>query len=214
MKSPEVTIEICVALVSELLAGYRGYPATEAGVRRFAVAVQENCISVSHARATLKSFDELFPTVRQICDVAINLRPQFEPSEVDQHREWERQYGKPQPFDLYPKDEMALHWTAIRDAIYYGWPCMAKDEKEHPDTVAFIRRMIQKYGMSAVREMASPPEPMPYVNPSHRPRFRSRIAIPAVAAPLTQADLAQAMGARKSPAEVDRELDGWTDPDR
>jgi hypothetical protein len=223
MKSPDVTIEVCEALLRELLEGYRGFPPTSAGVRRFAFAIQENCISVGHARATLQSFEDFFPTVRQIHDVAFGIRPQFEP-EVDQRAEWEKKYGKPQAFQQYPADFMAMHWQAFRDILYYT-EGPAKDMKSpgfwddakfralqnHPDSMAFVRHQISTHGWPAVMQMAAAPEPMPYRSPN--PFRQSKVGVP-VAARITQADIDRAQAARKSTAEVDRDLDSWDDPDR
>jgi len=210
-----VTIEVCIALVRELLAGYRGYPNTEAGERRFAFALQVNCVSVSHARATLQIFDEGFPTVRQIHDVAFNLRPKFEPQD-DNFDALRAKYGNPQPFDV-PNDELACHWRAFRDAIYYGWESRKKDEEIHPDSVAFIRAQIEKYGMAHLRTLDASPEPgMPYTNPLDKlrqPKSFHQVA----ALPITQADIdrvERAQIARKTTEQVDADLDSWSDPDR
>jgi len=90
---------VAAGLIRFYLSGFRGYPPSEAGENVFARGLQESCLSVQHVTATLKSFDERFPTLRELLDVANALRPQFEPKENLQEK-WEREYGKPQPFDM------------------------------------------------------------------------------------------------------------------
>lgn len=227
MKSPDVNIDVCQVLLSEYLEGYLGYPRTAAGVRRFAVALQENCVSVGHVRGVLKSFDESFPTVRQMHDVAFGLRPQFEPQE-DTRDELEREYGKPAPFNLYPTDEMAMHWQALRDMLYYT-EGPAKDMKNveywedgmrralhpemgnHGDSIAFVRNQAREMGWPAIMALTASPIPFPYRKPQHGKLDRGTKDFPRI----TQADVLRAEQARrKSTMKVDRELDGWDDPDR
>jgi hypothetical protein len=228
--NPAVALEVCLAELREYLAGYRGYPPTEAGEKRFAAAFQENCVSVGHVRAVLKSFEEQFPTVRQIHDVALNLRPQFEPQQ-DAREEWKRDYGKPEPFDKYPSDELACHWQAFRDMLYYNegpavgsqdkgfWEsALFKAERDHAASVAFIRNQAKQMGWSAIRALSASPVPFPYENPLKRAR-RAR-AIPQVAAPITQEDIERAekanreKAARQAEPESQTDDEGWTDPDR
>jgi hypothetical protein len=233
MKSPDVNIEICLSLIREFLSGYRGYPPTESGERRFAFALQENCISVGHARAVLQSFDEVFPTVRQIHDAAFGIRPQFEPAD-DQRREWERQYGKPVPFNTAPADELAMKWQAIRDTLYYtegpgassdqGFWERAHDVECHPqtghlDTVVFVRQQVAEMGWPAIMALASSPASFPYTDRRVLGRRPLRGLVP-VGAPITQSDIDD-LAKRKAVYQMheqldnrDAELDGWDDPDR
>lgn len=215
-----VNLDVCVALLNEWLSGFQGYPRNDdAGQRRFALAFQENCISVGHVRGVLKSFDEKFPTVRQIADVAANLRPQFEP-EINQRAEWEKLYGKPQAFEKFPADELAMHWQAFRDALYYSegpggrngfWDtALMNDEKRYPDSVAFVRKQAARLGWTEIMRLSASPEPMPFTGViGRRPRYFSTAG-----AAITQLDVDRLRESRKSTEEVDRELDGWDNPDR
>jgi len=213
--SAKVQIEICLSFLERYLDGFRGYPPTDGGRKRFAEALQLNAVSVEHLEAILKTFDEEFPTVRQIHDVAMNLRPRFEPK-ADTFDALRAKYGNPQPFDV-PNDELACHWRAFRDAIYYGWESRKKDEEIHPDSVAFIRAQIEKYGIAHLRTLDASPEPgMPYTNPLDKlrqPKSFHQVA----ALPITQADIERverAQIARKTTEQVDADLDSWSDPDR
>ncbi len=98
MSAFAVQEETALGLIRFHLSGFRGYPPSEIGEKVFARAVSEQTISVKHAEAVLKQFDERFPTLREIIDTAQNLKPQFEPTE-SQKQKWEREYGKPVPFD-------------------------------------------------------------------------------------------------------------------
>ena len=64
------------------LSGFRGYP-KEGGEGRFVEVLCEVSISVEHANSVVETFDGEFPALRDIRDVALNLRPKFEPK-VDQ----------------------------------------------------------------------------------------------------------------------------------
>lgn len=214
MSSPAVASEICLAMIRECLAGYRGYPFTEAGEKRFAAALQANAVSVDHARATLAAFDELFPTVKQIHDTSFALRPQFDPT-PDPREEWERQYGKPQSFEMYPADEMACHWQAVRDALYYTegpgmyeqaepmlgerglvnfWrAAMAYSAEHHSETVEFVRDQVASLGWLALMRLAeSPTSPVPYRKLSSSPRQRGR-SLPKVTDRVTESDIQRAL---------------------
>lgn len=220
MKSPDINIDLCVALIRELLSGYRGYPASVAGEQRFAFALQENAVSVSHAREILKSFDEFFPTVRQIADVAANLRARFE-IKPDETEELRRKYGPPQAFDKAPADVMACHWQAFRDTLYYVegpgsyephdakfWrEGLERYERDYPDSMAFVRHQIVRMGWKGIRNLSASPEPMPYKRIDLGRRVGSLV-------PVTQEDIERASAPRKSTQDVDREFDGWDDPDR
>ena len=222
---PAVHIDVCLAFLKKWLEGFRGYPDTEGGRRRFAECLQSNAVSVEHLEAILSTFEDYFPTVRQIHDVAWNTRAKFEPAE-DTVAEWARIYGKPQAFDKHPPDALALHWTAIRDMLYYtegpgegkggdGWDtARLYDLKHHAETVEFIRQQVRELGWKAMRELAASPVAFPYKNPRHGDRPSKLPVLTPVGAPLTQADIESAWQARKSTAQVDTELDGWDDPDR
>jgi hypothetical protein len=205
-----VSIELCEALLRDALEGYQGFPPTAGGVRRFAFAVQQNVVSVGHARATLAAFDEKFPTVRQIADVAFNLRAQFETS-ADDRAEWERQFGKPHAFDKYPSDELAMYWQALRDAHYYidgpgryeldvdpdilergqesFWKGVYRRAlADHPDSLIDIRGQAADYGWKALREMTASPRAFRYR--SSRPQRTT--SMPHVASPITEDDIKRA----------------------
>lgn len=217
MNSPAVDIKICLAFLRRYLSGFQGCPRSEAGENRFAEALQSNAVSVEHLEAVLQSFDEEFPTVRQIHDISAGMRPKFEP-QTDQHAEWERQYGKPNAF-AYPSDRVSLHWQALRDMLFYtegpGQYELAglgskherahdaefwgdyrhRNLETHADSVAFIRHMIEAHGWPGVRKMDSPPEPMPYTSPNARHRPARHFAN--VGAPITQADIQRAESERR-----------------
>jgi len=236
MSQSSIDIDVCLALIRELLSGYRGYPPTRDGEMRFAMAVQESAVSVGHARAVLLSFEDFFPTVRQILDVASNLLSKFQ-VEPDRREQWRTQYGKPQPFLPYPADVMAMHWQAFRDMLFYtegpGQSELASisdrkqreaslafwesarifdfdADRKHADTIAFVRELARSLGWPAVMAMDAAPASMPYQNPTRRTPRRV-FGFPAVAPP---AQIESASQDRKTPADVDRELDGWDDPDR
>jgi hypothetical protein len=90
--------DTALGLIKFHLSGFRGYPPSEAGEKVFARGLQECTVSVEHATAVLKTFDQHFPTLREILDTGHSLRAQFEPQE-SLHAKWEREYGKPVPFD-------------------------------------------------------------------------------------------------------------------
>src|ERR1017187_9494573 len=121
------------------LSGFRGYPRGD-GEAPFVETLCEISLSVEHASSTLLCFDAEFPTIRELRDAALNLRPKFE-AKRDQHAEWEREYGPP---DLawsrrfaqgatenaptvdpqarkrqHQEERRAMLWQAIRDSIYY-----------------------------------------------------------------------------------------------
>jgi hypothetical protein len=230
MNAPAVVIEICEAFLERHLSGYQGYPRTAAGVRRFAQALQSNAISVEHLEAILQCFDQEFPTVREINEVATNLRPKYEPKE-DIIEKWKRENeGDSAPFNTCPADFMAMHWMAFRDMLYYtegpgaGLEVFKGDqqgywwesrklkmdpEKGHAKTIDFIRNQAREMGWAAIMELSASPVPFPYTNPMDRRRkvkgFRSGEAI-------TQRDVDRAVQERKSTQQVDREA--WDDPDR
>jgi hypothetical protein len=87
---------VCIGLIRSELAGYQGYPNTEAGEIRFARALQEVSVSVAHASAILAKFTQKFPTVQDILDTGLNLLPEFE-IQHSQLVEWEKEYGPRSP---------------------------------------------------------------------------------------------------------------------
>jgi len=220
------------------LEGFRGYPPTTGGQRRFAEALQLNVLSVEHLEATLQTFDDDFPTVRQIHDVALNLRPRFEPKE-DLTEKWREEYGNPQTFK-YPADVMAMHWQAFRDLLYYTegpgagpvtheqamrgyWGQAMKRALDpewgnHGETLDFIRKQAREMGWSKIMELTASPAPFPYTNPLHaRKQIKGFVTPGAI---ITQSDIDRAKH------EIDRtaqqadnsdpasESETWSDPDR
>jgi len=192
-----VSPDICLAFIRKYLAGFRGYPRTEAGEKRFAEALRSNSLSPDHAEDILRSFDEEFPTVRQIHDVSANLA---EKHGVNNERlDWQKKYGKPEPWE-YPADELSMHWRAFRDDLYYNegpgvgilleihdrkdrrkaidwWAdALEKDLKTHAESIGWVRAYIHSIGWQAAREQESAPEGMPYVNPRTLQRAGSLVA--------------------------------------
>jgi hypothetical protein len=166
---PAVAIDTGVALLRTHLAGYRGYPHEDAGERRFARALSEVCVSVEHAVAVLEKFEESFPTVRELKDVALNLRDQFQPK-LQTYQDWEKEYGKPQQFSIEVPDKSALHWQAVRDAIYYTegpgrvkcdsyWrEAMDRDLRHWPSLVFDVRAEADTYGWDDMMARQAPHE--------------------------------------------------------
>lgn len=224
-----VTIEIATALMLRRIKGFRGAPRTDDGWDAFADELQAGVVSVEHMQAVLQTFDEEMPTIRQIRDVAANLRPKFEVKR-DQMAEYRRQYGAPEAFGKYPLDELAMHWQAFRDILYYTeGPAKDMDRKglaywddaklraldpdwgNHGETLAFIREQARQMGWGAIMELRASPVAFPYSNPMRR---RSGRLFQQIAAPITQADIDRAIEPRKTTQQVDADLDSWDDPDR
>lgn len=90
---------VAVGLLQFHLKGFDGYPNSPAGESTFARALCESTVSVAHCEAVLKTFDLKFPTVREIKDIANNLREKFQPTE-SRYEKWEREYGTAEPFDM------------------------------------------------------------------------------------------------------------------
>lgn len=109
------------------LSGFKGYPRGD-GENRFVDALCEISLSVEHAASTLLCFDGEFPTIREMREAALNLRPKFE-AKADQKKEWEAKYGKPDPaFSRrisgaaganHVQERRAILWQSIRDAVFY-----------------------------------------------------------------------------------------------
>ncbi len=140
MKVAEFAVQesVAVGLIRFHLSGFHDYPKSEAGEKVFARGLQECTVSVDHATAVIKSFDERFPTLREIITTGVNLRSQFELTE-SQRDKWEREYGKPVPFDSSmegvclccnrPWAEILSH-KAVEDEMW-------RRIKEHLDTKDF-----------------------------------------------------------------------------
>ena len=140
------------------LSGFRGYPKAirladgnldSTGEARFVDCLCEISLSVEHAIAIVDSFDGEFPTIREMRDTALNLRPKFE-AKVDERKKWEAKYGKPKPewsvkftaratADVgivdaivrkkqHAEESRALLWQAIRDSIYYTETSMGRTD--------------------------------------------------------------------------------------
>jgi hypothetical protein len=168
---PAVVIDLILALMREQLSGFKGYPTTDLGERNFARRVQDVAISAEHAAAIFMSFDVEFPTAREIQDVAMNLLPKFQPKDRT-YAEWEKEYGKPQKFDLDPPDRQAMHWQAIRDALYYTegpgrlkmagkeqqyWEeALRLDTRDWADSVIDVRAEVDTYGWDEMMNRAVP----------------------------------------------------------
>jgi hypothetical protein len=121
------------------LQGFRKAP-VGVGFDRFAEVLCECSISVEHATAVVESFDNEFPTVRDIRETAHNLRPKFE-AKVNQRKEWEAQYGKPEPVLFRPV-------TAVQEAAITTVPRVVKDPVS-PERRAELQAMIDH----AVKEL-------------------------------------------------------------
>lgn len=238
MSKPAVDLNVCLGLIREYLSGYRGYPQSEAGENRFAFALQENVLSVAHARAVLKLFDQQFPTVREIHETAWSIRPQFEPKE-SQTAEWRRIYGEPKPLFDGPIEWNAFFWECCRNCIYYNegpgryeipdpsirergeesfWlRSFKRNTERHPESLDDIREQALKYGWDALMAMTSSPDPFRYRRIDYRIRGMSSISQIAeklpTQAPVTQADIDRAMAAKRE-QDARKEQEGWDDPDR
>jgi hypothetical protein len=113
------------------LSGFRGYPKGE-GETRFVDTLCEISVSVEHAASVLLCFDAEFPTIREMRDAALNLRPKFE-HPVDQKKEWESKYGKPNlawsnRISNATNTNYAEERQAIRDSIFYTETPMGRED--------------------------------------------------------------------------------------
>lgn len=141
------------------LAGFRGYPRGE-GQARFVDCLCEISLSVEHALAIIESFDGDFPTLREMRDTALNLRPKFE-QKSDQRAEWKAKYGKPDPAWSrrlvtaanvnYSEERRAMLWQSIRDGIFYTETPMGRadlatidDKDERISAFKFWRQAAQR----------------------------------------------------------------------
>jgi hypothetical protein len=77
---PAVSIQVAQALVLKYLTALTNY--TEQKAARLAEVLSECTVSVDHAEATLRQFEDLCPNPREIREAACNLRQRFlEPAE-------------------------------------------------------------------------------------------------------------------------------------
>ena len=81
------------------LEGFDKYP--RGRDERFLEVFNSCVVSVDHARAVVDAFRVNMPTLQDIIDTALNLRPRFEVTETDREK-WEREYGPAQPFRVDP----------------------------------------------------------------------------------------------------------------
>lgn len=191
----EIAKSIALTLLRSELAGYRGYPNSEAGEDRFARELATVAISVDHATSIVEAFEETFPTIKELRDTASNLRVKFEESERDRRKEWERIYGKPQPVPVTfagsseGQRQQSEMWLKLR--VHLGVRDFAK--------VSFgaIYQAMQDLGYSLTAEQEDA-------------RLRSSATPRPVAAhpPVTSEDVERAV------FQAHQQADGWEDPDR
>lgn len=125
------------------LEGFDGYPKRGPGESYFIDAFQLACVSVGHAKAVIDSFDGKFPTLREIRDVAFNLKPKFESPGPSQREQWEKEYGKPELFEdvslpaKYPKQERRDDelWRLLREKF----PGCGRNRKDWPSWVVLAK---------------------------------------------------------------------------
>jgi len=154
------------------LSGFKNYPRGD-GESRFVDALCEISLSVEHAASTLLCFDGEFPTIREMREAALNLRPKFEAKAVDQKKEWEAKYGKPDPGwsqrftegatanaptldpaarkKQHREERRAMLWQAIRDSIFYTETPMGRaelaridDKKDRIEAFTFWRLAAER----------------------------------------------------------------------
>jgi hypothetical protein len=89
-----VQFPVCAAMFDRL-CGFKGFP-RQAGLVVFIEALCDAAVSVKHAQAVIDSFDEGFPTLRELRDTAHSLRAKFETVQSDREK-WEAEYGPPDP---------------------------------------------------------------------------------------------------------------------
>lgn len=209
MKGEDVDFSVARVLF-EALSGYRGYPKPGPGLDHFIEAFQSSVVSVAHARAVIASFDGNMPTIREIKDSAFNLRSKFETT-VDQRKQWEAEYGKPDPMwseNLLQKmksdpiargrqhieEKRVMLWQAIRDSIYYtdgpgsGRPddfwmeAALKHNRNHPEEVAAFRVQLAESGWD--RLMA-----VDWLKSMPAATMRTAAPVAVLERPITQADI-------------------------
>src|SRR5215469_11421330 len=146
---PAIADLVALAKVRHYLAGLKGFNPMPEAAMLFARTIQTVCVSVEHADATLQVFDDICPTPREIKDAAYNCRHKFE-APVDQRKQWEAQYGPPDPqwsenliaqaagavkpvwkkptAKEWEAEKRACRLQAIRDTVYYTETQEGKDE--------------------------------------------------------------------------------------
>jgi hypothetical protein len=200
------------------LEGFRDYP-RGGGARRFVEALADASLSVAHANATVEMFDERFPTIREIRDVAFGLRETFVPKEPIE-KQWEKEYGKPDPnwsrnlTGSYKEQKGRMLWQAIRDSLFYTegpgtrehgsvpsfWQVAMKGHvQKHPHELASVREEIMRRGWEDVMKED-------WANEVQAPSP----ALPPPAKRITQADI----DALKNKSAVAVEEKPEDDPDR
>lgn len=92
-----IAVQRCVSdgIFRHQLEGFDRYP--KGRDERFLEVFNEQAVSVDHARAVAQSFKEKMPTLQEVIDTCLNLRPRFEVV-ISEKEQWERQYGPPKPF--------------------------------------------------------------------------------------------------------------------
>jgi hypothetical protein len=93
--SSPVTSLVAQSILRQL-SGFRGYPQTKEGEAHFVREFQRVCLSVAHAEATVKSFDQDFPTIKEIRETAFTLRSKFQHQPTEKEI-WEKEFGTPDP---------------------------------------------------------------------------------------------------------------------
>ena len=231
-----VNFDVCLSIMRSELKGYRGYPEDEMGEKRFARALQDVAVSVDHLLGILGKMTKFFPTVQEIIDTGVSTRLQYE-QQVDPRKEWEREYGKSQHYA--PLNEAAMHWQAMRDALYYNsqsglselrnkygstgmeksqayWArALEYDIRVHEESVIFVQKQVNEMGWPAIMKLENSPVPMPYTNPLKETKAKTGMkqiaaGLPPRIAPEAPRELPEPEAASEPPADDD----GWDDPDR
>lgn len=89
-KPPAITDAVATMKVRQYLSALRGTVLTPDAEAQFARTIQEVCVSVDHADATLERFDHERPTPHEITEVALHLKDRFSPPE-DLVEKWKAQ---------------------------------------------------------------------------------------------------------------------------
>lgn len=131
------------------LSGLPGYPRLPEGEAWTADRLCGFVLSVDHARATLAAFEDHFPTLKELRDVADNLRERFaapQPSEVDRWKAEGATFDPAWSEKLLSKLADPAQFAAemrrqsIRDALWYT---------EHPKGRAELEEIHGKAQRSA-----------------------------------------------------------------
>ena len=137
--NPEVSRQVAEALFRQL-SGFRGYPVKGPGETYFIDAFQLACVSVDHARAVIATFDEVMPTIKEIRETALNLKPKFAPPYLSVREQWERDYGPPRPFPVDIKNPVGERrvdelWRKLREKF----PDCAHSRKPWPSWIVLAK---------------------------------------------------------------------------